>query len=66
MPATVRFYTDPACSWSWGAEPALRRLIWEELSARPGPVISSELWMLARDWKLPAIPAMTGTLWELP
>ncbi|MGH2955398.1 MAG: DsbA family oxidoreductase [Solirubrobacterales bacterium] len=29
MPAQVRFYTDPACSWSWGGEPALRRLIWE-------------------------------------
>ncbi len=25
----VRYYTDPACSWSWGAEPALRRLMWE-------------------------------------
>jgi len=25
----VRYYTDPACSWSWGAEPALRKLIWE-------------------------------------
>lgn len=29
MPATARFYTDPACPWSWGAEPALRRLLWE-------------------------------------
>lgn len=25
----VRYYTDPACVWSWGAEPLLRRLIWE-------------------------------------
>ncbi|MDP9188424.1 MAG: DsbA family protein [Actinomycetota bacterium] len=29
MPTKVRVYTDPACSWSWGAEPALRRLLWE-------------------------------------
>jgi protein-disulfide isomerase-like protein with CxxC motif len=25
----VRYYTDPACVWSWGAEPLLRRLLWE-------------------------------------
>jgi predicted DsbA family dithiol-disulfide isomerase len=25
----VRWFTDPACSWSWGAEPLLRRMIWE-------------------------------------
>jgi predicted DsbA family dithiol-disulfide isomerase len=29
MPAQVRFYSDPACPWSWAAEPALRRLLWE-------------------------------------
>lgn len=29
MPAQIRFLTDPACPWSWGAEPALRRLMWE-------------------------------------
>lgn len=29
MSVQVRYYTDPACSWSWGAEPLLRRLIWE-------------------------------------
>jgi predicted DsbA family dithiol-disulfide isomerase len=29
MPARVRFYSDPACPWSWAAEPALRRLLWE-------------------------------------
>jgi putative protein-disulfide isomerase len=29
MTVNVRNYTDPACSWSWGAEPKLRRLMWE-------------------------------------
>lgn len=29
MPVQVRYYTDPACIWSWGSEPLLRRLIWE-------------------------------------
>jgi predicted DsbA family dithiol-disulfide isomerase len=25
----VRYYSDPACTWSWAAEPMLRRLMWE-------------------------------------
>lgn len=29
MSVQVRYYTDPACTWSWGAEPTLRRLMWE-------------------------------------
>jgi predicted DsbA family dithiol-disulfide isomerase len=29
MPVELRFYTDPACPWSWAVEPALRRLMWE-------------------------------------
>jgi predicted DsbA family dithiol-disulfide isomerase len=29
MTVQVRFYTDPACPWSWAAEPAVRRLMWE-------------------------------------
>ena len=29
MPIEVRYYTDPACSWSWANEPKLRKLMWE-------------------------------------
>ncbi len=29
MPVDVHYYTDPACPYSWGAEPQLRRLMWE-------------------------------------
>src|SRR3954468_7930788 len=29
MPVIVRGYTDPACPWSWGSEPKVRRLMWE-------------------------------------
>jgi putative protein-disulfide isomerase len=29
MTIEARLFTDPACTWSWGAEPAMRRLVWE-------------------------------------
>lgn len=29
MTVQIRYLTDPACIWSWGAEPQLRRLVWE-------------------------------------
>lgn len=29
MPVQLRYYTDPVCPWSWAAEPALRRILWE-------------------------------------
>jgi putative protein-disulfide isomerase len=29
VPVAVRYQTDPACSWSWGSEPKLRKLAWE-------------------------------------
>jgi putative protein-disulfide isomerase len=29
MTVQVRYYSDPACSWSWAGEPALRRLMYE-------------------------------------
>jgi predicted DsbA family dithiol-disulfide isomerase len=36
----------------------------EVLSAKPLPVLESELWALAREWKLKPVSALTGTLWE--
>ena len=29
MTIELRYITDPACEWSWGNEPKLRRLLWE-------------------------------------
>lgn len=29
MAIEVRWVSDPACAWSWGSEPKLRRLMWE-------------------------------------
>jgi predicted DsbA family dithiol-disulfide isomerase len=29
MPVHVRYYTDPACEWSWASEPKVRHLQWE-------------------------------------
>jgi predicted DsbA family dithiol-disulfide isomerase len=29
MSVTVRYFTDPACSWSWSAEPTIRKLMVE-------------------------------------
>jgi putative protein-disulfide isomerase len=48
MPVRVCYYTDPACSASWGAEPALRRLMVEF-----GPELQIHYVMggLARDYK---------------
>jgi putative protein-disulfide isomerase len=38
----------------------------EELSGRPRPLVEAELWVAARDWRVRAVPALTGTLWEAP
>ena len=29
MTVEIRYLTDPACVWSWGMEPQVRRLMWE-------------------------------------
>ncbi len=37
MTVELRYYTDPACDWSWATEPKLRRLLWafaDELEMR--------------------------------
>jgi hypothetical protein len=36
----------------------------EELTGRPRVVVEAELWALAREWRLKAVPVLTGTLWE--
>jgi putative protein-disulfide isomerase len=35
-----------------------------ELSGRPEPVALAELWNAAREWRLKAVPVLTGTMWE--
>ena len=35
-----------------------------ELTGRPRVVLEAELWGLAREWRLRAVPVLTGTLWE--
>jgi predicted DsbA family dithiol-disulfide isomerase len=37
----------------------------EELTGWPRPVIEAELWGKAREWRLNAVPVLTGTFWEL-
>jgi predicted DsbA family dithiol-disulfide isomerase len=37
----------------------------EELTGKPRPVLEAELWSLARDWALKAVPVLGGTIWEL-
>ena len=36
----------------------------EAVTGRPRVVVEAELWPLAREWRLKAVPALTGTLWE--
>jgi putative protein-disulfide isomerase len=38
----------------------------EELTGRPRPVLESELWSAARDWRLRADTGPFGVLWSLP
>jgi hypothetical protein len=37
-----------------------------ELTGKPRPVLESELWSLARDWRLKPVAVLGGTIWELP
>src|SRR5215212_8120932 len=46
----VMYYTDPACPWSWAAEPALRRIQGE---FGDGVAITYVMGGLAREFKRP-------------
>lgn len=50
----VTYYTDPACPWSWAAEPALRRLLSE---FGDGVAITYVMGGLAREFRKPAVTA---------
>ena len=36
----------------------------EVLTGKPRPVVEAELWSLAREWRIRAVPVFTGTMWE--
>jgi putative protein-disulfide isomerase len=55
--------TDPAAPIERFGRCATREL--EELTGKPRPILEAELWSLARDWRLKAVPVMGGTFWEL-
>jgi putative protein-disulfide isomerase len=38
----------------------------EVITGRPRPVVEAELWSLAREWRLRAVPVLNGTMWEAP
>jgi predicted DsbA family dithiol-disulfide isomerase len=55
MPVEARYYTDPACPWSWGVEPQLQRLRWElGEGLRIRPVLGG----LARTFEPPQRPEL--------
>jgi predicted DsbA family dithiol-disulfide isomerase len=78
MPVNVRYYTDPACPWSWGTEPKLRRLMWEfgdglrfswvmgGLARQYGPDYRDEESGVGSGADLFADPVADGTFWEKP
>jgi putative protein-disulfide isomerase len=38
----------------------------EVITGRPRPVVEAELWSLAREWRLRAVPVLNGAMWEAP
>lgn len=34
------------------------------ITSRPRPVVEAELWALATEWRVRAVPVLTGTMWE--
>ena len=62
MTVEVRYYTDPACPRSWGAEPKLRRLMWEFAS---GLRFKWVMGGLAREYAAAEHPALVAEWLDL-
>jgi protein-disulfide isomerase-like protein with CxxC motif len=64
----VIYYTDPACPWSWAAEPALRRIQGEfgdgvSITYVMGGLAAAALWEPALEFRARPERLGSGYLW---
>ncbi len=53
---------DPAAAVGWLGRAATREV--EVLTGMSSPPVAAELWKAAAEWRLRAVPMLTGTVWE--